>query len=684
MLPNQTSEDEEENEEQNEEQKEGQSENEKGEEEQKENRKEESEQREEEKTGEQKDEKLKFLKREEIRTMHKEVAMLREIEAQKERERIAGLQSKEETSEVKKVPETKRIVEVKKIQPSTFRFAKISFIKKILVRTTIVVVLFFAIGFFYWASGANKSETLPEKITPSQEEIPLEEKTEEVEKEEIPKIVIWPALFPVTATATLETPSLAEFSELLSQSFQEDTLTRILIKNPKENKILGLKEFFELFEIKAPAALFNKLNNNFTLFVYSSQGINRLGFATKIEQEQELINLLNSWEPSMEQDTEELFKVLGKQDPALASSFKEAVREEVAFRFLTISKADFGICYASIDDYFVFTTSFGGMEKAIEKIKKEGKKIGQLFMIGFEGKIITSQLEETFKKYHPGGILLLTKNIENEKQLKDLTKGLQALSLKETGFPLFIAIDQEGTISRINFADEKTFQSDIEDSRQAFQIGKERAEELKELGINLNLAPVLDITKEEDFLFSRSFQKDPNQTGDLAEALVLGQKTAGILTAIKHFPGYGGINFNPEEELAEQETLPETFQFKKTLEINPEFVMVSNLIYKDINPSLPFSFSSEGIQFLKNNLGENVLIISDDLDQNSLLEKFSLKEIIAKPIEAGVDILLFSGYRLPAEQGLCEFFRAVKNNEISKEKIDETISKIIKLKEKSL
>ncbi|PIP24594.1 MAG: hypothetical protein COX33_01130, partial [Candidatus Nealsonbacteria bacterium CG23_combo_of_CG06-09_8_20_14_all_36_125] len=210
------------------------------------------------------------------------------------------------------------------------------------------------------------------------------------------------------------------------------------------------------------------------------------------------------------------------------------------------------------------------------------------------------------------------------------------------------------------------------------------AEELKELGVNLNLAPLLDFAQEGDFLFSRSFQKDSSQIGILAKSLISGQKAGGILTAFKHFPGYGQISFNPVEELAILEKIPEISQFKKTMEAKPELVMISNVIYKETDPSIPFIFSPTSIQFLKNNLGSGILIISDDLPQNSLLKSFSLKEIVTEPIEAGVDILIFSGWRLPVEQGLDEFLKAFRNGEISKEKIDKAISRVTELKQKLL
>jgi len=187
-----------------------------------------------------------------------------------------------------------------------------------------------------------------------------------------------------------------------------------------------------------------------------------------------------------------------------------------------------------------------------------------------------------------------------------------------------------------------------------------------------------------DFYFDRTFQKSASQVGKLSKALILGQKKAGILTAIKHFPGYVGISFNPESKLAVLEKVPEISQFKDAMSAEPEFVIASNVVYEGIDSSLPFIFSAQGIELLKSNLGSEILIISDDLSQTSLLENFSLEEIITKPIEAGVDILIFSGFTLPVEQGLDTFFEAVKNGGVSEVKINEAISKITQLKQKLL
>jgi len=651
------------------------------------------------------EEKKEFLEREEIRTMAKDLSRLREAEAQKERERIAALQllvekiKKAAEGEPRQRREEKIIPPGVPERPLEEKPVKESLIpkllpkrppsfQKVLVRGVMVFLCLLLIsGLFYWVLGAKRPPI--KEITPPRtgEEIPPKE-----EVAEKPEIIISPSLLSIAETKTLEISKNEEipesFNRLMAEELQKGEFLRVVIKNIDENRLASLEDLFGAFQIEAPEGISKKLEADYTLAIYPQEQGKRIVFAAKIGEEKELAELLKNWE---EKIVKEEFFVSGNKVPTLLSYFKTSSYQNVSFRYLTISKEDFGICYLLFDNYFVFATSFESLKKAIEQVKQEvelsvlREKVGQLFIVGFEGKEISSQLEEFIKKYKPGGVLLLSKNIESQEQLKNLISGLQEISLKETGLPLFIAVDQEGkSLARIGFLSEKTDQSEIKNADEAYQVGLKRGEELKELGVNLNLAPVLDIASSGDFLFDRSFQKSAGETGELAKSLISGQKTAGILTAMKHFPGYGGISSSPEEELGVLPKVPEISQFKKAAEANPEIVMTSNLIYQQIDSSLPFPLSAKAIRYLKDNLGQEILIVSDDLDQNSLLEKFSLKDILKKPVEAGVDILIFSGYRLPAEKGLDEALQAAQNKEISLEKIDKAFLRITQLKKASL
>lgn len=530
---------------------------------------------------------------------------------------------------------------------------------------------------------------------------------EEAEKEEV---IIPPALISITESQTLRASQLNEVSDLLSQELAkeitEGQFTRILIEDTSQNKILGLQEFFNAFSVVPPENFYNKLGNDFTLFIYSQEEGTRLGFVAEIKEEG-LAELLTSWEGTMEQDFENLFTLFGKDYSALVSYFRETTSQEIPFRFQTFSRQDLGIVYTIYNDYFIFTNSWKSMEKALQKLKEEPvsllpfspnlgaefilenltleEKIGQLFLIGVEGETLTPDTKKLIQNVKPGGILLLKKNISNEAQTKALIQDLQETSLACNGLPLLISVDQEGgEICSINFSQEKTAQSELKDTEQAYEVGYSRGAELRSLGINVNFAPVLDAVDPGDFLFDRSFQKDTKETSLLAQALILGQKQASIATAIKHFPGYSDIDFNPEKQLAVVEEIPEIQQFQNVMGSQPELVMVSNVVYSEIDPDLPFALSPKGIQLLKKKLGNDCVIITDDLPQYHLTDTFSLKGIVTLPIKAGVDILTFSNNGINIEDAVNLLYQAVLEGEISEERINESVLKIINLKQSVL
>jgi len=320
------------------------------------------------------EERLEFLKREEIVTMQKDVARLRETEAQKERERIAAITPGEKIPEASKLPagrveKEEEGIEKGKVESLIPKFPKKpSPFQKVLIRIIAVSVLFLFVGFFYWFFGIRKTENPPEEeITPGEEITPTGEEVTEGQE-----IVIPLSLISVNATETLEISSPIEAStslpDILGKKFDVDSFVRILIENKTENKILGLKEFFELFQVKTPEGFLDKLNDDFTLFIYSSIGANRLGFAAEIKDKAGLVNALNSWEPTMEKDTEALFTVLGKQGMAPVSYFRTASYKGTSFRYISFPPANFGICYSMLDDYFLWTTSGESMTKVLNKL----------------------------------------------------------------------------------------------------------------------------------------------------------------------------------------------------------------------------------------------------------------------------------------------------------------------------
>lgn len=314
-----------------------------------------------------------FLERGEIRTMQKDINRLREMEAQKERERIASLKIKGKEEKEKIITE-KKISEAQK-EPLATLIPKPpkrpSSFKKTLVRTAFIALLLFFLGFFYWLFAVKKAEVPSEKAGPSFEEetIPLSEK--EIPTE--PELTIPQSLIEVSSIETLEIKKQEEILYLLPQLLEktfEDGFFRVLIKNTEKNEILNLEEFFSAFELKAPESFLNKLNNDFTLFIYSDKNVKRLGFLTEIKENEGLTELLNSWEATMEDDTEGLFSTLGKEGPALVPYFKQAVYKGVSFRYISFPPVNFGICWSIFDNYFLWTSSGESIIKTIDKLNE--------------------------------------------------------------------------------------------------------------------------------------------------------------------------------------------------------------------------------------------------------------------------------------------------------------------------
>jgi len=325
-----------------------------------------------------KEEKLELLKREEIRTMRKDIARIREIEAQKEKERIAGLKTaleklkKEEEVRkrergrisLKKEPKEKEIKEVfpEPLIPKPLP-KKPSPFKKVLIRGVIVFLLLSIFSFFCWFFGIKKPPG-EEALPPTEEEtVPPEE-----EITEKPEISIPPSLISVTETKVWEISQNEEIPGVIYQLMGEElplgTFTRMVIKNTEENQLASLEDLSRAFQIEIPEEIFQKLETDYTLILYSQKQGKRVVFITKIKEKEGLPELLKDWESKLEKG----ISISGQEIPALVSYFKAANYQGVTFRYQTFSKNDSGICYSIFNDYFILTSSGESMLKIIDKL----------------------------------------------------------------------------------------------------------------------------------------------------------------------------------------------------------------------------------------------------------------------------------------------------------------------------
>lgn len=240
-------------------------------------------------------------------------------------------------------------------------FKKPSPSKKVLVRGIICAVLLLILGSLLWFF-VLKKPVEEEVILPAEEEIIPEEIVEK------PEISIPPSLISVTGTKVSEISQNGEIPEVIGQLMAEElppgTFTRIVIKNTSENRLSSLEDLSQVFQIEVPEEIFQKLEPDYTLILYSQEQGKRVVFIIKIKEEEGLTELLKDWEPKLEKG----ISISGQEIPALVSYFKAANYQGATFRYQTFSRDDFGICYSIFNDYFILTSSGESMLKIIDKL----------------------------------------------------------------------------------------------------------------------------------------------------------------------------------------------------------------------------------------------------------------------------------------------------------------------------
>jgi beta-N-acetylhexosaminidase len=328
------------------------------------------------------------------------------------------------------------------------------------------------------------------------------------------------------------------------------------------------------------------------------------------------------------------------------------------------------------------------------------KKIGQMIMIGFRGTELTHNnklLKKHIANGNIGGVIILPYNIRSKPQLNSLISEIKMINCK---YPLLIAIDQEGgKVSRLNksngFCDFPSAKDVAENYTlsDAYMFYKEMALILKETGINLNLAPVVDLNinpvSPAIGKLGRSFSKDPKITVCYASEFIKAHSDVGTYTAIKHFPGHGSSLHDSHEghtDVTKTWQQVELEPYRALLANNTiDAVMTAHIFNTNLDCKYPASLSKKIIQgILRDGMNYNGVVISDDLQMGAIAKKYSFDDIVINAVNAGTDILLFAGYFDPdpniALKARRVILNAVKEGRIATERIEESYKRIIELK----
>ncbi len=338
-------------------------------------------------------------------------------------------------------------------------------------------------------------------------------------------------------------------------------------------------------------------------------------------------------------------------------------------------------------------------ENRIEEQLKEmslEEKIGQMLIVSYEGTSVTEELFSLLNQVKPGGFILFSNNFSDYEQTQKLIADIKSTS----EIPMFISIDQEGgRVQRIkNLSDQEVtiippmYEIGLtRDEDFAYQVGKVIGEELRVFDINMDFAPVLDIYSNPNntVIGDRSFGTTSDIVSTMAISLASGLQDTGVISVYKHFPGHGDtledshdtlpIVTKTKEELMNFELIP----FIQAIENGAEAIMVGHIAVPSITKdNTPATLSKVLIQdLLKDELGFQGLVITDGLNMKSLTNLYSQEEIYINAILAGVDILLMPEFSLNTIEIIKN---AVLNGEISEERIDDAVTKILTLKHEKL
>lgn len=328
------------------------------------------------------------------------------------------------------------------------------------------------------------------------------------------------------------------------------------------------------------------------------------------------------------------------------------------------------------------------------------EQIGQLFMVGFWGPTISQNIIDLIRNYHVGGVILFARNTRDAQQVRSLTYELQMIA-KNAGhrFPLLISIDREnGMVNRLGqgatqFPGNMTLGA-IGSEQMTHDVAKATGRELKALGINMNLAPVVDVNNNSanPVIGVRSFGEDPQQVARLAVAMIKGYHDAGIITTLKHFPGHGDTSVDSHLALPtilhtlERLEAVELVPFKSGIEAGADSVMLAHIVFPALTQdALPATVSSAMIQgLLREKLGFEGVVISDCMEMNAITKTIGVERASVLALQGGVDIVLVS-HRYDRQGASIEAVRtAVQANELSPRVVQQAAERVVGLKQRFL
>ena len=318
---------------------------------------------------------------------------------------------------------------------------------------------------------------------------------------------------------------------------------------------------------------------------------------------------------------------------------------------------------------------------------------GQRLMAGFDGTRLNNDLMFLIDTLKIGGIILFSRNLASRDQIKDLCMSVQEHAIKCGQPPLFISIDQEGgQVARLKEPfTQFPGNPNMKDEEDARHFAETTASELKNVGINMNMAPVLDVAFDgtKSIMKKRSFGYDPEWVSKLGVRVIEQLQQNGIMSVAKHFPGIGRTVLDPHIEMPTLDVDLKTLEssdllpFAEAIKHDVAGIMLSHLLYNKIDNKQPASLSIKiAKNLLRTSMGFNGIVITDDLDMGAIKSNYDIKTIIKQILLADIDIALICHKGPSIEIVYEKILKELKDYKNIKVKGEESVKRILKTKAK--
>ena len=349
------------------------------------------------------------------------------------------------------------------------------------------------------------------------------------------------------------------------------------------------------------------------------------------------------------------------------------------------------------DDDFMSEPEPEPVDPAVQKIEEElsamtlEQKVGQLFMVRNNG---GGSFKDTVSKTHAGAAILFAGDFKNKtpEKVRKMIEGLQ----KASDGRMIIAVDEEGgAVVRIS-SNPKLRKSAFLSPQALFKKGglkkvksdtEEKCKLLDSLGINMNMAPVADVcTSKKGFMYNRAFGKGADETAEYVSTVVSTMNKTPVASCVKHFPGYGnskkdthkGLDINKKslEKLEKSDLVP----FERAIDDGVDSILLTHTVVNAFDPIHPASLSSDVVNYIRVDMSFDGLLITDGLEMGAII-KYSgdSGKACVMAVKAGVDILCAPKNPIKDYKAVLE---AVKSGEITEERIDESVRRILRFKQR--